>query len=43
MMFLFKKIQRLVEILGQLDIDESIPEELYQAVAEVFAYIYQCG
>lgn len=30
----------LLEILGQLDIDESIPEELYQAVSEVFAYIY---
>ena len=31
----------LIEILGQLNIDESIPEELYQAVSEVFAYIYQ--
>ena len=31
----------LVEILGQLNINESIPEELYQAVSEVFAYIYQ--
>ncbi len=31
----------LVEILGQLNIDDSIPEELYKAVAEVFAYIYQ--
>lgn len=31
----------LVEILGQLDINESIPEELYKAVSEVFAYIYQ--
>lgn len=31
----------LLEILGQLDIDESIPEELYQAVSEVFAYIYR--
>ena len=31
----------LVEILGQLDLDESIPEELYKAVSEVFAYIYQ--
>ena len=31
----------LVEILGQLNIDESIPEELYKAVSEVFAYIYQ--
>lgn len=30
----------MLEILGQLNIDESIPEELYQAVSEVFAYIY---
>ncbi|MDW0111796.1 MULTISPECIES: EscU/YscU/HrcU family type III secretion system export apparatus switch protein [Sporosarcina] len=30
----------LVELLGQLNVNESIPEELYQAVAEVFAYIY---
>lgn len=31
----------LVEILGKLNIDESIPEELYQAVSEVFAFLYQ--
>jgi flagellar biosynthesis protein len=31
----------LVALLGQLDINESIPEELYQAVAEVFAFIYR--
>ena len=31
----------LVEILGQLNMNESIPEELYRAVSEVFAYIYQ--
>lgn len=31
----------LVSLLGQLDINESIPEELYQAVAEVFAFIYR--
>ncbi|KAB7708036.1 hypothetical protein F9802_04820 [Bacillus aerolatus] len=31
----------LVEILGKLEINESIPEELYQAVAEVFAFIYR--
>lgn len=30
----------LLEILGQLNIDDSIPEELYKAVSEVFAYIY---
>ncbi|MBM7647147.1 flagellar biosynthesis protein [Bacillus ectoiniformans] len=31
----------LVEILGQLEINEAIPEELYQAVAEIFAFIYR--
>lgn len=31
----------LVNLLGQLNINESIPQELYQAVAEVFAFIYQ--
>lgn len=31
----------MVELLGQLDLNESIPEELYQAVAEVFAFIYR--
>ncbi|GAE91646.1 flagellar biosynthesis protein FlhB [Gracilibacillus boraciitolerans JCM 21714] len=31
----------LVELLSQLNINENIPEELYQVVAEVFAYIYQ--
>lgn len=31
----------LVELLTQLNINETIPEELYEAVAEVFAYVYQ--
>ncbi|KAA9025892.1 EscU/YscU/HrcU family type III secretion system export apparatus switch protein [Niallia endozanthoxylica] len=31
----------LVELLGKLNINEKIPEELYQVVAEVFAFIYQ--
>ena len=31
----------LVLLLGQLDLNEAIPEELYQAVAEVFAFIYR--
>lgn len=31
----------LVELLGQLNLNEAIPEELYKAVSEVFAYIYQ--
>ncbi|MBD8068315.1 EscU/YscU/HrcU family type III secretion system export apparatus switch protein [Bacillus sp. PS06] len=31
----------LSELLVQLNINEQIPEELYKAVAEVFAFIYQ--
>lgn len=31
----------LVELLSQLEINETIPEELYNAVAEVFAFIYR--
>ncbi|MGM8364154.1 EscU/YscU/HrcU family type III secretion system export apparatus switch protein [Virgibacillus sp. W0181] len=31
----------LAELLSELNINETIPEELYQAVAEVFAYVYQ--
>ncbi|GMB08476.1 EscU/YscU/HrcU family type III secretion system export apparatus switch protein [Thermolongibacillus altinsuensis] len=31
----------LAEMLGQLELNEMIPEELYQVVAEVFAFIYQ--
>lgn len=31
----------LVQLLGQLDLNETIPEELYEAVAEVFAFIYR--
>ncbi|WP_163971210.1 EscU/YscU/HrcU family type III secretion system export apparatus switch protein [Oceanobacillus halotolerans] len=31
----------LVELLAQLNINETIPEELYQAVAEVFAFVYR--
>lgn len=31
----------LVELLGKLNINERIPDELYQAVAEVFAFIYR--
>ncbi|MDH5161177.1 EscU/YscU/HrcU family type III secretion system export apparatus switch protein [Heyndrickxia sp. FSL K6-6286] len=33
--------RNLVELLGQLNINESIPEELYEAVAEVFAFVYR--
>lgn len=31
----------LTEFLSKLNISETIPEELYQAVAEVFAFIYK--
>lgn len=31
----------LIELLAQLNINETIPEQLYEAVAEVFAFIYQ--
>lgn len=31
----------LTELLGKLEINQTIPEELYQAVAEVFAFIYK--
>ncbi len=30
----------LVQLLGELDINDSIPENLYNAVAEVFAFVY---
>ncbi|MCF6137090.1 EscU/YscU/HrcU family type III secretion system export apparatus switch protein [Pseudalkalibacillus berkeleyi] len=31
----------LVHLLSQLEINKEIPPNLYQAVAEVFAFIYQ--
>lgn len=33
--------RNLVELLGNLDLNEAIPEELYEVVAEVFAFIYR--
>lgn len=33
--------ESLVELLGNLEINETIPSELYEAVAEVFAFVYQ--
>lgn len=36
-----QKDPALAELLGQLNINEAIPEELYGAVAEVLAFIYQ--
>ena len=31
----------LVALLGQLDVDQEIPGELYRAVAEVLAFVYR--
>lgn len=31
----------LIEILAELEINRTIPNELYQVVAEVFAFIYR--
>lgn len=30
----------LVEILSTLNVNDAIPEELFEAVAEVFAFVY---
>ncbi|WAH35439.1 EscU/YscU/HrcU family type III secretion system export apparatus switch protein [Alicyclobacillus dauci] len=35
--------KELVDALISLEIDSVIPAELYQAVAEVLAYVYQYG
>lgn len=31
----------LVEVLSQLDLDQQIPAELYQLVAEVLSFVYR--
>lgn len=31
----------LIELLTEININESIPEQLFEAVAEVFAFIYR--
>lgn len=31
----------LVEVLGKLDINQQIPPELYQVVAEILAFVYR--
>jgi len=31
----------LVELLGELRLNERIPEDLYQVIAEIFAFVYQ--
>jgi flagellar biosynthesis protein len=33
----------LVQLLGQLEIDEQIPLELYRAVAEILSFVYQAN
>jgi len=35
-----KKDQDLVEMLSQIETNQEIPIELYQAVSEVFSFIY---
>ncbi len=36
-----KKDEDLVELLSKVDIDKSIPPNLYKAVAEVFSFLYK--
>lgn len=31
----------LVEVLSKLDLDQQIPSELYQLVAEILSFVYQ--
>ncbi len=31
----------LVSLLAKIDVDDTIPEELYRAVAEVLAFVYR--
>ncbi|WP_420835609.1 EscU/YscU/HrcU family type III secretion system export apparatus switch protein [Paenibacillus sabinae] len=31
----------LVEVLSKLDLDQQIPPELYQLVAEILSYVYR--
>ncbi|MFD2638258.1 EscU/YscU/HrcU family type III secretion system export apparatus switch protein [Piscibacillus salipiscarius] len=33
--------ETLINLLDELNINETIPEDLYEIVAEVFAFIYQ--
>ena len=36
-----KEEEDLIEILSKLDLGDEIPPNMYKAVAEVFAFIYQ--
>jgi flagellar biosynthesis protein len=33
--------ESLVELLSQINLNDTIPEELYRVVAELFAFIYE--
>lgn len=35
-----KKDEDLVELLTKLEIDQEIPPDMYKAIAEIFAFIY---
>ena len=35
-----KQDEDLVQMLSQIELNQNIPEELYQAVAELFNFIY---
>lgn len=35
-----KKDEDLVELLSKLEIDQEIPPNMYKAIAEIFAFIY---
>jgi len=35
-----KKDADLVELLSKLEIDQEIPPDMYKAIAEIFAFIY---
>lgn len=36
-----KKDEDLIELLSKVELDKEVPEELYKAMAEVFAFIYK--
>jgi len=36
-----KKDEDLIELLSKVELDKEVPEALYQAVAEVFSFIYR--
>ncbi|MRX53653.1 hypothetical protein GJU41_06680 [Bacillus idriensis] len=36
-----QKDPSLIEVLHKMEVNEQIPEELYQTVAEIFSFLYQ--